>query len=34
MTPSRFFDAIDPRLFDNQGDLTPRRPRDQQLRLL
>ena len=34
MTPSRFFDAIDPRLFDNRGDLTPRRPRDQQLRLL
>ena len=34
MTPSRFFDAIDPRLFDNRGDLNPRRPRDQQLRLL
>ena len=34
MAPSRFFDAIDPRLFDNRGDLTPRRPRDQQLRLL
>ena len=34
MPPSRFFDAIDPRLFDNRGDPTPRRPRDQQLRLL
>ena len=34
MVPSRFFDAIDPRLFDNRGDLGPRRPRDQQLRLL
>jgi len=34
MAPSRFFDAIDPRLFDNRGDLAPRRPRDQQLRLL
>jgi DNA helicase II / ATP-dependent DNA helicase PcrA len=34
MAPSRFFDAIDPRLFDNRGDLTARRPRDQQLRLL
>lgn len=34
MAPSRFFDAIDPRLFDNRGDPSPRRPRDQQLRLL
>jgi superfamily I DNA/RNA helicase len=34
MTPSRFFDAIDPRLFLTLGDAAPRRPRDQQLRLL
>jgi DNA helicase II / ATP-dependent DNA helicase PcrA len=34
MAPSRFFDAIDPRLFENRGELAPRRPRDQQLRLL
>ena len=34
MSPSRFFDAIDPRLFENRGELAPRRPRDQQLRLL
>ncbi|HKD97841.1 MAG TPA: UvrD-helicase domain-containing protein [Micromonosporaceae bacterium] len=34
MRPSRFFDAIDPRLFEHRGDQAPRRPRDQQLRLL
>jgi superfamily I DNA/RNA helicase len=34
MPPSRFFDAIDPRLFEDRGEAAPRRPRDQQLRLL
>jgi DNA helicase II / ATP-dependent DNA helicase PcrA len=34
MAPSRFFDAIDPRLFSHLGAAEPRRPRDQQLRLL
>jgi DNA helicase II / ATP-dependent DNA helicase PcrA len=34
MTPSRFFDAIDPRLFEQLGDSAPRRSRDHQLRLL
>jgi superfamily I DNA/RNA helicase len=34
MRRSRFFDAIDPRLFEHRGDQAPRRPRDQQLRLL
>jgi len=34
MPPSRFFDAIDPRLFEDRGDAEPRRSRDQQLRLL
>jgi uncharacterized protein (TIGR00375 family) len=34
MRPSRFLDAIDPRLFEHRGDQAPRKPRDQQLRLL
>jgi DNA helicase-2/ATP-dependent DNA helicase PcrA len=34
MRPSPFFDSIDARLFEHRGDLAPRRPRDQQLRLL
>ncbi|HEU0238282.1 MAG TPA: 3'-5' exonuclease, partial [Micromonosporaceae bacterium] len=34
MRPSRFLDDIDPRLFGDLGDPVPRRPRDQQLRLL
>ena len=34
MSPSRFFESIDPRLFELRGDQGARRPRDQQLRLL
>ncbi len=33
-SPSRFFDSIDPRLFEHRGEQAPRRPKDQQLRLL
>jgi superfamily I DNA/RNA helicase len=33
-SPSRFFDAIDPRLFEHRGEQAPRRPKDHQLRLL
>jgi uncharacterized protein (TIGR00375 family) len=34
MSPSRFFDSIDPRLFEHRGEQAPRRPKDLQLRLL
>ena len=34
MSPSRFFDPIDPRLFEHRGEQAVRRPKDQQLRLL
>jgi uncharacterized protein (TIGR00375 family) len=34
MPPSPFLDAIDPGLLDRRGDGGPRRPRDQQLRLI
>jgi superfamily I DNA/RNA helicase len=34
MSPSRFLDSIDPRLFEHRGEQTARRPKDQQLRLL
>jgi ATP-dependent DNA helicase UvrD/PcrA len=34
MSPSRFFDPIDPRLFEQRGDAVPRKARDHQLRLL
>ncbi len=34
MAPSRFFAAIDPRLFEQRGDEPPQRRRDQQMRLL
>ncbi len=32
--PTRFLDAIDPRLFEHRGESAPARPRDHQLRLL
>lgn len=34
MSPSRFFQSIDPRLFEQRGEAAARRPRDHQLRLL
>jgi ATP-dependent DNA helicase UvrD/PcrA len=34
MSPSRFFDPIDPRLFEHRGQQATRRPKDHQLRLL
>ncbi len=33
-SPSRFFDSIDPRLFEHRGEQAPRPPKDLQLRLL